>query len=321
MNFTWEIKKEIVNRSNAEKFSVEKDEQKASFSAFVRTSGALGVKDSVPTFFLVSETEHVAEYFTNLFSEIFDLELFVTHATMDRKTGRDKLVLQCPSAHSARVLSALGLLKRGENTFREGISPSLIKTEKQRVAYIQGAFLGGGSCTLPKGNGTGYHLEIVFSERKTARDFCRLLNQFELIARLVERKENFVAYIKSKEAISDFLAVVGAENALKKFTAFLDKREESNRDNRTKNCIAGNADKTAIASVKQVVAIKKLEETGFKGVSEELKQLAQARLKYPEKSLRELSELLGESKSCLNHRMRKLMETAGQTFGKKEEKR
>ncbi|MBQ8308781.1 MAG: DNA-binding protein WhiA [Clostridia bacterium] len=310
MNFTSEIKKEIVSRSGQESTSADKNARKSSFSAFIRTSGALGVKDGIPTFFLVSETEHVAEYFTNLFSEIFDFELSVTHATMDRMSGRDKLVMQCPITSSVRVLSELGLLKRGTENFREGILPSLIKTETQKIAYIQGAFLGGGSCTLPKGNGTGYHLEVVFSERKTAWDFCKLLDEFELIVRLIERKDDFVAYIKSKETISDFLAVVGAENALKKFTAFLDKRDESNRDNRAKNCFSGNADKTAIAAVKQVVALKKLEETNFKDLSEELKQLARARLRYPEKSLRELAELLGESKSCLNHRMRKLMELA-----------
>ena len=310
MSFTTDIKKEIVNRRGV--FSADKSAQKACFSAFVRTSGALGVKDGVPTFFLVSETEYVAEYFTRLFSEIFGSELSVTHATMDRLRGRDKLVLECPKRLSSRVLSELGLLKKGSMELREGILPSLVKTEEEKIGYIQGAFLGGGSCTLPVKCSTGYHLEIVLSDKKTARDFCRLLVEFELIAKLVERKEDFVVYIKSKEAISDFLAVIGAENALKKFTAFLDKRDEANRDNRARNCIAGNADKTAIAAVKQVVAIQKLkEETNFKDLSEELKELAMARLRYPEKSLRELGELLGESKSCLNHRMRKLMELAG----------
>ncbi len=311
MSFTTDIKKEIVNRRGV--FSADKGAQKACFSAFVRTSGAIGVKDGVPTFFLVSETEYVAEYFTRLFLEIFGLELSVTHATMDRLRGRDKLVLECPQRLSSRVLSELALLKKGSLEIREGILPSLVKSEEEKIGYIQGAFLGGGSCILPVKNGTGYHLEIVFSEKKTARDFCRLLAEFELIAKLVERKDDFVVYIKSKEAISDFLAVMGAENALKKFAAFLDKREEANRDNRARNCIAGNADKTAIAAVKQVVAIQKLKkETNFKDLSEELKDLAQARLRYPEKSLRELAELLGESKSCLNHRMRKLIEFAEQ---------
>ena len=310
MSFTTDIKKEIVNRRGV--FSAEKGAQKACFSAFVRTSGALGVKDGVPTFFLVSETEYVAEYFTKLFSEIFSSELSVTHATMDRLRGRDKLVLECPKLLSLHVLSELGLLKRGSLELREGILPSLVKTEEEMIGYIQGAFLGGGSCILPVKNSTGYHLEMIWSDKKAARDFCRLLAEFELIAKLVERKDDFVVYIKSKEAISDFLSVIGAENALKKFTGFLEKRDEANRDNRARNCIAGNADKTAIAAVKQVVAIQKLkEETNLKDLSEELKELAVARLRYPEKSLRELGELLGESKSCLNHRMRKIMEIAG----------
>ena len=77
MSFTADIKKEIVNRRGV--FAADKGAQKACFSAFVRTSGALGVKDGMPTFFLVSETEYVAEYFTRLFLEIFGLELFVTY--------------------------------------------------------------------------------------------------------------------------------------------------------------------------------------------------------------------------------------------------
>ena len=169
--------------------------------------------------------------------------------------------------------------------------------------------MGGGSCTLPSQNSGGYHLEIVFSEKKTAWDFCALLETFELIAKLVERKETYVVYIKSKEVISDFLSLVGAESALKKFAAFLDRRDESNRDNRARNCISGNADKTAIAAVKQIVAIRKIEEkTGFAELSEDLRALAKARLQYPTMSLKELAETLQTSKSCLNHRMRRLME-------------
>ncbi|MBQ8322352.1 MAG: DNA-binding protein WhiA [Clostridia bacterium] len=308
MSFTSDVKKEIVARAKGVKGNGAKA---AGFSAFVRTSGTLGMTDGRPTFFLVSETENVAEYFMNVFSELFGTELTVTHAAMDRMSGRDKLVLLCPTGLSAEAFKTLGLLKRGGNDFREGISATLTKGETEKIAYIRGAFLGGGSCILPSGEKSGYHLEVVFSERKTAVDFCRLLDGFEVIARLTERKENFVAYVKSKEAISDFLALVGAENSLKKFTALVEKRDEANNDNRAKNCMSGNADKSAIAAVKQVVAIRKLHETAdFKEMSEELKALARARLQHPAMSLKELAEYLGVSKSCLNHRMRKLMELA-----------
>lgn len=310
MSFTSDLKKEIINRG----IDSEGDglgESRAAISAFVRTSGAIGVVGGTPNFFLVSETENVAEFFMQLFSETFETELYVTHATRDKKSGRDKLVLQCPSAFAKTAMGELGLLKRDKQGVREGISAKLTNTDAKKIAYIKGAFLGGGSCTIPlnEASGTSYHLEVVFSEKRTAQDFCDLLASFELIARLIERKETFVAYIKSKEAISDFLSIVGAENALKKFAAFLEKRDEANRDNRARNCMAGNADKSAIAAVKQVVAIRKLEEkTKFAELSEELKTLARARLKYPATSLRELAEILGTSKSCLNHRMRRLME-------------
>lgn len=307
MSFSTDIKREIVNRILGNKDNAV---NKASFSAFVRTSGTLGVADGKPTFFLVSETERVAEYFTSLFSELFHAELTISRASTDRMSGRDKLVLLCPPEQSYTVLKALGLLKKGTKEIKEGILPTLIKDEQRQIAYIQGAFLGSGSCILPR-SATGYHLEIVFDEKQTARDFCKLLDSFEVIARLVKRKETQVVYIKSKEAISDFLAIVGADNALKKFTALVEQRDEANNDNRAKNCIAGNADKTAIASVKQVVAIRKLhEKADFSEMSEELKILARARMQYPTMSLRELAEYLGISKSCLNHRMRKLMELA-----------
>ncbi len=306
MNFTSDVKKEMINHGVKDGGA-----RLSEMSAFLRTCGTFGVKDGQPTFFLVSETENVAEYFMSQFSKIFDAELFVTHATRDRMSGRDKLLLQCPSAVAAEVLKTLRLVgKNGE--LRKGISASLVSDEAKEIAYIRGAFLGGGSCTLPMDNGTtGYHLEIVFNDKKTAKDFCLVLSEFEILAKLAERKETFVAYIKSKEQISDFLAVVGAHNALKKLSELVERRDEANRTNRARNCMSGNADKAAIAAVKQVVALKKLEEGGgFTLLSEELKQLAKARLDNPSMSLQELADKLCVSKSCLNHRMRKLMSMA-----------
>jgi DNA-binding protein WhiA len=307
MSFSTDVKKEIISHA---KGKVNGAKQAAAFSAFVRTSGTLGMVEDMPTFFLVSETEFVAEFFMNLFFEMFKTELTVTHAATDKKSGRGKLVLLCPTAQSQEIFKKLGLLKKGNIQIREGILPTLIKDDERKIAYIRGAFLGGGSCSLPNGSG-GYHLEIVFNEKKTARDFCMMLDEFEIIARCIERKDTFVVYIKSKEAISDFLSLMGANHALKKLNALVEQRDEANQHNRAQNCISGNADKAAIAAVKQVVAIRKLHENAdFNEMGEELKVLARARLQYPAKTLKELAEYLGLSKSCVNHRMRKLMELA-----------
>ena len=312
MNFTSDIKKEIITRGSVPGRRGE-GERKAAISAFLRTSGDVGIRDGEAAFYFVSETENVAEFFMSLFFETFGVELYISHATMDKMSGRDKLVLQCPSEHSATIAKALGLIKR-TGAIRDGIAASLISTDERKMSYIRGAFLGGGSCTLPTENGkTGYHLEIVFPSKKIAREFCELLADFELLAKLTERKESSVVYIKSKELISDFLSIIGVENCLRKFSTFVGKRDKANNDNRARNCIAGNADKAAIAAVKQVVAIEKLKNSsGFVELSSELKVLAKARLENPTMSLQELADKLGISKSCLNHRMRKLMELAGE---------
>ena len=72
-------------------------------------------------------------------------------------------------------------------------------------------------------------------------------------------------------------------------------------------------DVISIAAVKQVVAIEKLRKwSGFTDLSEELQAAAIARLEHTDKTLQELADYLKVSKSCLNHRMRKLMELAGE---------
>lgn len=309
MNFTSDIKKEIISQGlkGEDRVGIEK----SALSAFIRTSGFLGETDGAPNFFIVSETENVAEFFMTKFYELFDAELSITHASMDRMSGRDKLLLQCPLSETERVMKELKLLKK-TGGIRKGISNAFLSSDERKTAFIQGAFLGGGSCTLPSEDGkTGYHLEIVFSDRETAKDFCNLLAELELLARYVERKETYVVYIKSKEIISDFLSVIGVPHALKKFSNLVEKRDKANHSNRAQNCMAGNADKTAIASVKQVIAIEKLQNwSGYDDLAEDLKNLATLRKENPSMSLQELADHLKLSKSCINHRMRKLMELA-----------
>ena len=311
MNFTSDVKKEIIARGIGEGDDAVA-EKKAGISAFVRTSGMLGVQNGEPTFFLISETENVAEFFTSLFYDGLKTNLRITHATLDRRSGRDKLLLECPAANIQGVLNEVGLLKR-TGGLRDGISAALTSTKGRKIAYIQGAFLGGGSCTIPNTDAkTGYHLEIVFFNRKTATDFCKILAEFEILAKLLARsKEKFVVYVQSKEQISDFFAVIGVKNALRKFSNFLEMRDEANRVNRAQNCMMGNAYKAATASVEQVMCIRTLMNNGvLNDLGDEYKELAKARLENGGMSMQELAKHLGISKSCLNHRMRRLMALA-----------
>lgn len=310
MNFTSDVKKELM------KLPCGKEESRAALSAYFSACGVFAESGTgEPEFFLVSETERVAEFFTGLFYNLFGERLIVSRAVKDRLSGRSRLILECPRG-AKNALETLELYKPGAG-FTVGVPQVFKENDAARRAYICGAFLGGGSITLPAdGKKTGYHLEIAFpaeedGESAVAEEFAALAEADDLLLKCVKRGGETVAYMKSKEAISDFLSVLGAENALKKFGAFCEEREKNNNLNRAANCSSFNADKTATAAVKQVLAIEKIVAAGADStLAAPLKELIALRLARPELSLQELADELGVSKSCLSHRMRKLTEIA-----------
>lgn len=75
------------------------------------------------------------------------------------------------------------------------------------------------------------------------------------------------------------------------------------------NCETANINKTVNAAVKQMEDIKRIRDTiGFDNIPEPLAEIAQARLDYPEATLKELGTYLDPpvGKSGVNHRLRKL---------------
>ena len=293
-NFTSEIKRDLLAY-----FPATRAGALAAMAAMLSTSGALTANG----FIVVSENERVAEYFQRL-SEALGIRPEIREVTRDPKRRRDKITFFCGGENALYVVNETRALRA-----------HLEDNSDAALYYLRAAFLGGGSCTLPRdGASTGYHLECVFFTQERAEEFCDLLAGFELFGKLVPRGDTFVAYVKSREAISDVLSVLGANNALKKLDAVSAARARTNNENRIQNCMAGNADKAAIASAAQTVALQKLQESGtLQTLPEALRQTALARLENPTLSLSELALTLGVSKGGLNHRMRKLMQIYKET--------
>ncbi|MBP5242932.1 MAG: DNA-binding protein WhiA [Clostridia bacterium] len=306
-NFTSGIKREFLAIKRNEN---SRESRVACMSAFLRAGGSISFTGEGLGFVVTTESERIAEYYLAELDALYGISC-LTKAQEDRLSGRDKLTIAYNGAAAYDILTEFGVFEPidgGSMGIYSGIPSRIVANDESRLAYIRGAFLGGGSCTVPRGEGkTGYHLEFIFSNEKAAEDFTALLAEYELIAKTVTRKGSFVVYLTSLAAISDFLAVTGAINSLKKLNDTAEKREENNNNNRANNCFVGNMDRTATAAAAQCLAIKKLKDQGILNMlDDELKRTAEARVKYAEASLRELAELLGISKSCLNHRLRKL---------------
>lgn len=308
-NFTLDIKKELLRT-----ISQESDALRAALSAFLRTSGCILCREENIGFSISTGFEQGAEFFLNGIENLYGVLLTIARISKDQMRLRDRFEFECVNASSKDILFDLGLIERnGDNDFVHGIQSRLIPTEACGRAYLQGAFLGGGSCILPKKaeNSTGYHLELVFPGKQLADDVCELLCDYEILAKHVVRGNLEVIYLRSKEAISDFLDVLAVPSALRKLEQEVTLRDSRNNENRKSNCEVNNLDKTYKASAEQCLAIRNIEHTiGLDGLEEPLRQLARARLSLQDASMQQLAEFLQISKSCLSHRMRKLMAIA-----------
>ncbi len=85
---------------------------------------------------------------------------------------------------------------------------------------------------------------------------------FGIEAKTIERKHNFVVYMKEGAAIVDFLNVVGAHKALMEFENVRILKEMRNSINRQVNCETANIKKTVSAKqLRQTEDIRYIHDT------------------------------------------------------------
>lgn len=179
-----------------------------------------------------------------------------------------------------------------------------------RRAYIRGAFLAAGSVSDPE---KSYHLEIVCQEMRQALFLEQLLESFEIEAKTILRKKNYVLYVKDGTRIVETLNVMGAHVALMDFENMRILKEMRNSVNRKVNCETANIGKTVSAAQRQIEDIKRLMAgDDYKQLPPALKEMAELRVSHPEATLKELGELCTPplGKSGVNHRLRKLSQIA-----------
>ena len=191
------------------------------------------------------------------------------------------------------------------------VNLGVLEDECCRSAFVRGAYLAGGSVTDPAKR---YHLELVTDHFNVSREMFSVLLEMEFSPKETARSGNYVTYFKHSEAIEDVLTTIGAPlSAMGIMEAKIEKGMRSTI-NRKVNCDTANADKVVAAAQEQIVAIRKLERNiGLDELPEKLYETAILRLVNPEASLSDLSILADPpvTKSCLNHRLRKLTEMAG----------
>lgn len=288
--------------------------QLALLSALIKMTGTvqihgvnkIGVK-------LSTENASIARLLFSLLKSCFEINTrVVVRKNRHLKKNNNYTLYIDSDMGSHQVLKAAGILQEGEKGIRLNykLPHHLVKKSCCRKAYLRGVFLGGGSISDPEKT---YHLELVTNNEDFADDIKELLNHYELGAKVVVRKGNYVVYIKEGENIVNFLNIIGAHNALLSLENVRIYKEMRNNVNRIVNCETANLDKTLNAAMRQIENIQYIKDTiGLDKLPAGLAEIAELRLEYKEASLKELGEMMSPTvgKSGVNHRLRKLEQIA-----------
>lgn len=304
MSFASEAKKELTNLEATDCCA------KAELSALIRMNGSLSFSNRILSLDVQTENAAIARRIYTLLKRhyTYPVELLVRKKMRLKKNN----VYIVRLAEKAReVLSDLKII--GEDfTMTRTISNSIVQKKCCKRSYLRGAFLAGGSINNPETS--SYHLEIfsLYTEHNDA--LCKLLNVFNLNAKTLERKKGFITYLKEAEKITEFLIVIGANQALLHFEDVRIVRDMRNSVNRLVNCETANLNKTIGAALRQVENIHFIQENaGLDVLPLKLREIAILRVQHQDVTLKELGEMVSGkpiSKSGINHRLRKIDEIA-----------
>lgn len=312
MSFKDDARKELLGV-----LPTKRDEVTAFLSALCKACGSIEIaKKRCNLCFWLDDYDEglkVVELLKVLYPADFELSLDKT------KTGAEACSVQVPSGFSKQALEDFGLMKINADeyqSFVEGIPQDIAATNACKIAYFKGLFLGCGSVYVPSTSSQsekrdGYHFELQLDDELLVDDVMELLSDLRINTRMSERGEHKLVYVKDKDEIVKALATLDLVDCVLKLQSIIDERETANSLNRVIICETANLDKTFAAASKHLLAIGELKNRDiFDSLPTQLKQTAEARAEHPEATLNELAEILGVSKSCLNHRLRKIVELA-----------
>ncbi len=295
MSFSGTVKEELAAHVSSARHC-----QLAELAALLQYNG--GACDGGRHLCLDTENEAVARKCFTLLKKTFNIETVAQ--------GRQRLIPDDETER--RVTEALYLVRdeEGKTLLTKTVNALLIKHSCCARAWLRGAFLSVGSMSDPR---KSYHLEFVCDEKAQAAQLREVLSEFQIEARIIGRKKYQVVYLKEGEGIVELLNVMGAHVSLMELENMRILKEMRNSINRRVNCETANISKTVTAAGRQIEDILLIRDRyGFENLPDNLRQMAEVRLEYPDAALKELGGYLEPvvGKSGVNHRLRRLSEIA-----------
>ena len=265
---------------------------------------------------IMTDNPAVAQKYTELSFDVAGVKAkrFVSEAgktTVSFDSAEDrKKVLNCFSNSGNEKVMRIdrgNLRNESDNEFEYDTHESI---NCCNAAFLRGAFLSCGTCSDPN---KSYHIEFIAPYRTVSLDLLKILTDYGLNAKHMLRRGINVIYIKDSTSIEELLTLMGAQMAAMEIMNIKIYKDVRNLTNRRNNFENANLTRTVFASYDQVESIQKLKDDGvFPTLTDDLKIIAELRLKNSDASLREIGDMCDPplSRSAVNYRLKRLMDIA-----------
>jgi len=280
---------------------------------------------------MTTENEDTALFASQLFVSCFNINV------QPIRLGKRKLRISIGGEDARQVLEAYGSVRSGGRQINYAaldnaelrmqnaeLKPKIIgepidfaddgdeDTSCCYRAFLAGLFLICGSIGEPQRQ---YHLEFAVPFQRLADSLARFLEELGFNAKLTKRGEHGnirVLYFKDNEKIADLLNLMGAQSCAFDLADIAIEKTLRNKVNRLTNSDTANLNRAAAAAVRQLNAVRLLEQHGqFSELPLPLQETAALRTANPEASLTELCAIAGGvTRSSLYTRLKKLEQLA-----------
>ena len=297
MSFSQRCKKELLKKD-----PIDLESEIISLAHFI---GSIRISASGFNVIFKTDSNQEARYIYRLIADLYGYSpTFEIQDNPEKKNKRDYVVI----IEDADVSDKLIELRN--QSFLENYSNIEDVSLNQIKGFLKIAFIFRGSVNDPQ---RGYNLEIVGKNKVEARIIKDSMDAFNLNAKVSQRLDYNIIYLKDSDKISDFLVVIGAMQSLFELENVRAMKSIRNDVNRVNNFDNANIDRTVKAARAQLDAINKIIDEGrFDEVDDLSQKIGKLRLENPYLSLDELGEMLNPplSKAKVNYRLQKFIKLA-----------
>ncbi|MDD2625537.1 MAG: DNA-binding protein WhiA, partial [Bacilli bacterium] len=277
MSFTLKVKEEIMNKN------MSKVEKISFLSAFLRNNAVV----EIDKILIETDNSSISNFIFNIIYDLYNIRAKITvrkkynfkdiySYILEIKIKKDEIL------RDTSIINDSGIFINIPKDY-------IYNGDEEKVAYLMGLFLSSSSINDPKSS--TYHLEFSLDDYEYSIFICELLDSYMLNSKLIERKNNYVVYIKEGEKIGDFLRIIKASNSVMYFEDIRIYKDYKNMVNRLNNCEQANVEKTFKSANNQLEDIKVIEKyMDLDSLDSKLIEIIKFRKKYYELSLQELSK-------------------------------